>query len=99
MPRARRDLNPTKSSSSSDFHNRPTSSYRVDSDPYSPTILNIILFISCFPVGYREISVKILFDLTQVLPVKIPSFMFLLPKLIASQPDLWKYIDLYVKSL
>ena len=44
--------------------------------------------ISCFPVGYREISVKIFFDLTLV-PVKIPMFMFLLPRLIAhaSQPD------------
>ena len=46
-------------------------------------------FISCFPVGYREISVKIFFDLTLVVPVKIPIFMFLLPRLIAcaSQPD------------
>ena len=45
-------------------------------------------FISCFPVGYREISVKI-FDLTLVPPVKIPIFTFLLPSLIAraSQPD------------
>ena len=45
--------------------------------------------ISCFPVGYREISVKIFFDLTLVPPVKIPIFMFLLPRLIAraSQPD------------
>ena len=44
--------------------------------------------ISCFPVGYREISVKIFFDLTLVAPVKIPIFMFLLPRLIAraSQP-------------
>ena len=51
---------------------------------------NVILqFISCFPVGYREISVKIFFDLTLVPPVKIPIFMFLLPRLIAraSQPD------------
>ena len=45
--------------------------------------------ISCFPVGYRKISVKIFFDLTLVVPVKIPIFMFLLPRLIAraSQPD------------
>ena len=46
-------------------------------------------FISCFPVGYREISVKIFFDFTLVPPVKIPIFTFLLPWLIAraSQPD------------
>ena len=46
------------------------------------------IFISCFPVGYQEISVKIFFNLTLV-PVKIPIFMFLLPRLIAraSQPD------------
>ena len=45
--------------------------------------------ISCFPVRYRAISVKIFFDLTLVPPVKIPIFMFLLPRLIAraSQPD------------
>ena len=45
--------------------------------------------ISYFPVGYREISVKIFFDLTLVPPVKIPIFMFLLLTLIAraSQPD------------
>ena len=45
--------------------------------------------ISCFPVGYQEISVKIFFDLTLVPPVKIPIFTFLLPRLIAcaSQPD------------
>ena len=45
--------------------------------------------ISCFPVGYREIAVKIFFDLTLVRPVKIPIFMFLLSRLIArvSQPD------------
>ena len=45
--------------------------------------------ISCFPVGYCEIAVKIFFDLTLVLPVKIPIFMFLLSRLIAcvSQPD------------
>ena len=49
----------------------------------------IQVFISCFPVKYREISVKIFFDLTLVPPVKIPIFMFLLPRLItrASQPD------------
>ena len=47
------------------------------------------VFILCFPVGYREISVKIFFDLTLVPPVKIPIFMFLLPRLIAraSHPD------------
>ena len=46
-------------------------------------------FISCFPIGYREISVKIFFDLTLVAPMKIPIFMFLLCRLIAraSQPD------------
>ena len=42
--------------------------------------------ISCFRVGYREISVKIFFDLTLVTPVKIPILMFLLPAH-ASQPD------------
>ena len=49
----------------------------------------ISVFISCFPVGYREISVKIFFDLTLVPPLKIPIFTFLLPRLIArvSQPD------------
>ena len=38
---------------------------------------------------YREISVKIFFDLTLVAPVKIPIFTLLLPRLIAraSQPD------------
>ena len=47
------------------------------------------LFFSCLQVGYREIAVKIFFDLTLVPPVKIPIFMFLLPTLIAraSQPD------------
>ena len=49
------------------------------------------IFISCFPVGYREILVKIFFDLILVPPVKIhvPIFMFLLPRLIARalQPD------------
>ena len=51
--------------------------------------LEVSSFISCFPVGYREISVKIFFDLTLVPPVKIPIFTFLLPRLIAraSQPD------------
>ena len=45
--------------------------------------------ISCFPVGYREILLKIFLDLTMVTPVKIPIFTFLLPRLIAraSQPD------------
>ena len=40
-------------------------------------------------VGYREIPVKIFFDLTLVPPMKILIFMFLMPKLIvhASQPD------------
>ena len=49
----------------------------------------ILIIISYFPVGYREILVKIFFDLTLVSPVKIPIFMFLLPRLIAhaSQPD------------
>ena len=46
-------------------------------------------YISCYPVGYREISVKIFFDFTLVAPVKISIFMFLFPRLIAraSQPD------------
>ena len=46
-------------------------------------------FISCFPVGYREISVKIFFDLTLVAPVKIRICICWLPRLIvhASQPD------------
>ena len=54
----------------------------------SITAVGISLF-SCFPVGYREILVKIFFNLTLVSPVKIPIFMFLLPRLIAraSQPD------------
>ena len=45
--------------------------------------------ISCLPVGYREISVKLFFDLTLVTPVKKPIFLFLFPGLIAraSQPD------------
>ena len=47
----------------------------------------IIIFISCFPVGYREISVKIFFDLTMVPPAKIPIFTFLLPRLIARAPQ------------
>ena len=48
-----------------------------------------IFIISCFQVGYREISVKIFFDLRLVPPVEIPTFTFLLPRLIAraSQPD------------
>ena len=52
-------------------------------------MLKIKVLISCFPVGYREISVKIFFDLTLVPPLKIPIFMFLLPRLIAhaSQQD------------
>ena len=51
--------------------------------------LYVSLVISCFLVGYREIAVKIFFDLTLVAPVKILISMFLLPKLImrASQPD------------
>ena len=40
-------------------------------------------YISCVPVGYHEISVKIFFDLTLVPVVKIPIFTFLLPMLIA----------------
>ena len=49
----------------------------------------IILVMSFFPVGYREILVKIFFDLILVPPVKIPIFMFLLSRLTAraSQPD------------
>ena len=45
--------------------------------------------ISSFPVGYREISVEIFFDLTLVTRVKISIFMFFLPRLIAcsSQTD------------
>ena len=48
-----------------------------------------VSFILCFRVGYQEISVKIFFNLTLVPPVKIPIFIFLLPRLIAraSQPD------------
>ena len=55
----------------------------------SKNIRGISEIISCFPVGYREISVKISVDLTLVAPVKIPIFMFLLPRLIAraSKPD------------
>ena len=41
---------------------------------------NAETFISCFPLGYREISVKIFFDLTMVAPVKILILMFLLAK-------------------
>ena len=44
------------------------------------TISVIVEFISCFPLGYREISVKIFFDHTLVAPVKIPIFMFLVPR-------------------
>ena len=46
-------------------------------------------FISCFPVGYSEIAVKIFFNLSLELQVKIPIFMFLSSRLIAgsSQPD------------
>ena len=39
-------------------------------------MMRYVVIISCFPVGYREISVKIFFDLTLVPPVKIPIFMF-----------------------
>ena len=47
------------------------------------------MFISCFPEGYREIVVKIFYNLTLVPPEKIQIFMFLLSRLIerASQPD------------
>ena len=47
------------------------------------------IFISCFPVGYREIAVKYFSILTLVEPVKISIFIFLLSRLIAraSQPD------------
>ena len=50
---------------------------------------NLLVFISCFLLGYLEISVKIFFDLTLMPPVKIPIFTFLLPRLIvlALQPD------------
>ena len=61
---------------------------KIEFDIWKNMSLIIRMFISCFPVGYREISVKIFFDLTLVAPVKIPIFMFLLPRLIAraSQP-------------
>ena len=49
--------------------------------------INIINY-SRFPVGYREISMKIFFDLTLVSAVKIPIFMFLLPRLIARASQL-----------
>ena len=39
------------------------------------------LIISCLPAGYREIAVKLFFDLTPVPPVKIPIFMFLLSRI------------------
>ena len=41
------------------------------------------------PSGYREIAVKIFFNLTLVPPAKIPIFMFLLYRFIVrvSQPD------------
>ena len=57
--------------------------------------------ISCFPVGYREISVKIFFDLTLVAPLKIPIFTFLLPRLIArpSQPNGNTYDVIYLTPL
>ena len=47
------------------------------------------MFVSCFPVEYQEISVKIFYDLTLEPPVKIPIFAFVLPRLTvrASQPD------------
>ena len=56
---------------------------------YVHYVAEIKQIISCFPVGYREISVKIFFDLTLVPPVEITIFTFLLPRLIAraSQPD------------
>ena len=58
---------------------------------YNVNVLSIHSWdiISCFPVGYREIAVKIFFDLTLVPPVNIPIFMFLLSRFItrASQPD------------
>ena len=43
----------------------------------------VYVFISCFPVGYQEISVKIFFDLTLVPPAKTQIFLILLPSLIA----------------
>ena len=50
---------------------------------------SFVTFISCFPVGYREIAVKIFFDFTMAPLVKILIFMLLLSRLIAcaSQPD------------
>ena len=57
----------------------------------SKSIINGVFngFISYFPVGYREIAVKIFFYLTLGPPVKITFFMFLLSRAIAraSQPD------------
>ena len=52
-------------------------------------LARLAIIISRFPVGYQEISVRIIFDPTLVPPVKIPIFMFLLPRLIAraSQQD------------
>ena len=55
-------------------------------DPQRPELLGVahlVVFISCFPVGYRKIAVKIFFDLTLVAPVKISIVMFLLSRLIA----------------
>ena len=56
---------------------------------YFSHVTAIAHIISCFPVGYREILVKIFLDLTLAAPVKIPISMVLLPRLIAraSQPD------------
>ena len=54
--------------------------------------------MSCFPVGYRDLLVKIFFDLTLVPPVKIPIFMFLLSRLIAHGTR-WKYDVIYLTFL
>ena len=63
-------------------------------------VYKVTNIISCFPVGYRKISVKIFFDLTLVLPVKIPIFMFLLPRLIcACLTTRWKYDVIYLTFL
>ena len=68
---------------------RMNSPWRILVRPKKSLISQRWLTISCFPLGYREISVKIFFGLKLISPVKIPIFMFLLPRLIAdvSQPD------------
>ena len=51
--------------------------------------INDVILFHAFRQDIEKISVKIFFDLTLVTPVKIPIFMFLLPRLIARayQPD------------